>query len=213
MLLRLTFWHPVNVHIEAQHDATQPKSQTWPHQRHCKHDPCNTKPGLGLADPGFLHRSVPAQWVQGSLSLMVGPGKLSRASLALYRSHGTRSGTHARPPPLTWGLSSSYLSPALPQRSRGGTSPHQGREESCCCGQSHRCRRYRMAGWAHHPRPAGSVPQTLSPPRTDAWPPCDLSSCCWRRLGPGPRWWEGTGKPRNPVTRSLRDDKTYYDHS
>lgn len=215
MLLRLTFWHSVNVHIKAQHEATQPIGHTWPHHRHCKQDPCNTKPRLGHSDPGFPPQGSACPMGKSCRSLVLGLGNSPELLGTLTGHMAQRSGPRAPPPPLAPGLLSPHRSLALPQSLSGGASAHQGRGVSCCRGQSRRCRRCQRAGWAHRPHRAGSVPRTLSPPWPDAGSLWSLSSCHWRglELGSGPRLWADTGKPRNPVARPLRDDKKYYDYS
>lgn len=155
VLLGLTFWHSVNVHIKAQDEATQSIGHAWPHHCHCKQDPCNTKPRLG-------HLSFPLQvgacpMGKSSLSSLVGPGQPSRTALDLYWPHGTEARDSC---PATPSLRASYPPTQTwfpPQTPKGGTSPHQGRGVSCCCGQSRRYRRCQRAGWAHRPPRAESV--------------------------------------------------------
>lgn len=52
---RLTFWHPVNVHIKAQHEAAQPIGHAGPNRGRCKQDPCNTSLGEDPAAPSAVN--------------------------------------------------------------------------------------------------------------------------------------------------------------
>lgn len=148
--LRLTFWHPVDVYIKAQHEAAQPIGHAWPHHGHCKHDPCNTKPGLGRLALASLRLQSSACPVSDRQERS-GPGN-SRASPDLSWPRGAEVRNSCPAP------TSSSHPPTSEPGPPSEPSSHQGREASCCRGQSHRCRRCRRAEWAPRPRRAGSVP-------------------------------------------------------
>ena len=86
---KLTFWHSINVHVKAQHEAAQPIGHAWPHHGHCKQDTCNRKPGLVPSGLASLHRSGPAQPPLGRSS----PSPLLRPWKALQGSSGPRVAT------------------------------------------------------------------------------------------------------------------------
>lgn len=99
--LRLTFWHPVYVHIKAQHKTAQPIGHARPHHGYCKQDPCNTKPELGSLAPASLYRSVPAPSPVGK-SGPTSPEQAQKTPGLLQTFPGhmwQRLGTHAQPLP------------------------------------------------------------------------------------------------------------------